>query len=58
VARKITVPTSAGCCQKWTELLTVGVAILSRVAQDRWFIAVVVGLGALTVVLVAAAFFI
>jgi hypothetical protein len=52
------VPISAGCCQKWTELLTVGVAILSRVAQDRWFIAVVVGLGALTVVLVAAAFFI
>jgi hypothetical protein len=32
-------------------------AILSRVMQDRWFIAAVVGLGTLTVVLVAAVLF-
>ena len=32
-------------------------AILYRVRQDRWFICAVVGLGALTVVLVAAALF-
>jgi hypothetical protein len=30
---------------------------LFRVVQDRWFIAAMVGLGALTVVLVAAALF-
>jgi hypothetical protein len=32
-------------------------AILYRVAQDRWFIAAVVGLSALAVVLIAAALF-
>jgi hypothetical protein len=57
VACKTTVPTSGACCQKWSELLTLESAILYRVVRDRWFIAVVVGLGALTVVLLAAALF-
>ena len=46
-----------GCCEKWSELLTLGSLILYRVVQDRWFIAGVVGLGALIVVLTAAALF-
>jgi hypothetical protein len=55
--RKITVPTLVGCCQKWSELLTLEPGYPELMGQDRWIIAAAVGLGALIVVLVAVALF-